>query len=181
MSDNELPVTIQHPPSGVPAKRRRFKPYKKVNETLIINHETDPESTIRNLYILCETTSIEGLEHQREVELMEAELEMAKAKVAMAKAENLQIYATLSRAKREMWLRIGRLEEFDDRLKWKFDRSKIPDDLEFLVLVRTIDEEDERELQLKAFSRMLAEHMGTEEAGGRALRKEKVATAGHYL
>ena len=179
MSDNEHPAVITHQASPV---KRRFKPYKKVNEKLIINDENDPDRAIRDLYIELELGSIEGLDRRRQIEVMEAELEVAKARVAMAKAEHLQVGAKYSTLGREMWLHIGRLAEFDDRLKWRFDRDKTPEDLEFLVLVRTIDADDERELQLKAFSRMLAEHMGTEEAVERALRKDKAAERpGHYL
>ena len=178
-SDNEHPVVITHQASPVKPK---FKPYKKVGEKIIINDENDPERTIRDLYVQLEIASIQGLDRRRQIEVMEAELEMAKARVAMAKAEHLQVGAKFSTLGREMWLHIGRLAEFDDRLKWKFDRDKTPEDLDFLVLVRTIDEDDERELQLKAFSRMLAEHMGTEEAVTKALRKEKNAERpGHYL
>ncbi len=179
MSNNEHPAVLTH--QATPAKPK-FKPYKKVGEKLIINDENDPSHAIRNIYIECELASVRGLDRGREIELMEAELERVKARVAIAKAENVQTRAEWGVLARQMWLLIGRLAEFDDRLKWKFDRDKTPEDLEFLVLVRTIDEDDERELQLKAFSKMLAEHMGTEEAVVKALRREKnTERTGHYL
>lgn len=185
MSDNEYPAV-----AATSIQKLLTKPYKHVNEKLFIDNKNDPDHLIRNLYLETEQRSIKALAHRRQIEMLEAEVERMKAEVAMQKAENNLFCAESAKLGREMWMRIGQLPEFDDRLRWKFDRKEMqkfndesqPKLFETLVLVRTIDEDDERELMMKRFSQMMAEHMGIEDKVMAGLKGAvKSASAGHYL
>lgn len=191
-----LKVTSADTPENL--SKPRFKKYRPVGDFLIIDDKLDPDRKIRTLFEENEVLSYEASAYRREIDLMEARLKVEKAKLDSQEAI---LYTHKSRcgemaAKgaergRELWLRLEQLDDLDGRQRWKVDRRKTDemnqdqDRVDFLALVRTVDEDDEQVLQQKMFMKFLAEGIVNEEGFQKVIKqagkKPPTDGTGHYI